>query len=81
MQEMLQVLADVTRHGILSQMRNSPYFSILIDETTDVAVEKQLIIFGRYITETKDVSQKNKLRININWNNMLIHSNAMPEKN
>ena len=30
-------------------MQASPFFSLLIDETTDVSILKQMIIYGRYI--------------------------------
>ncbi|KAE8293775.1 hypothetical protein D5F01_LYC06711 [Larimichthys crocea] len=55
MQEMVQVLSDEPRQHIFNSMRKSRYFSLLIDETTDIAVAKQLIIYGRYLTETHEV--------------------------
>lgn len=56
MQEMVQVLSDEPRQHIFKSIQKSRYFSLLIDETTDIAVAKQLIIFGRYLTETHEVS-------------------------
>ncbi|XP_078581210.1 zinc finger protein 862-like [Branchiostoma floridae x Branchiostoma japonicum] len=55
MSEMVKVLSDVPRKEILNCIRNSPYFSLMIDETTDVAVTKQLIIYARYLTEKHKV--------------------------
>ena len=34
---------------LLQHVHNSPFFSIVIDESTDVAVNKQLIMYVRYI--------------------------------
>ncbi|RXM32724.1 Zinc finger protein 862 [Acipenser ruthenus] len=53
--EMVKVLSDVPRHHILHTLHSSPYFSILVDEMTDVAEAKQLIIFGCYLTDCNEV--------------------------
>ncbi|XP_038054694.1 zinc finger protein 862-like [Patiria miniata] len=50
MQEMIEVLATVTRQKIHKSLQESPCFSLLIDETTDVAVLNQLIIFAQYLS-------------------------------
>ena len=47
--EMLHCLATVHLDTLLQHVRNSPFFSIVIDESTDVAVNKQLIMYVRYI--------------------------------
>ena len=48
MQEMIDALATVPRQKIMQDMQESPFFSLLIDESTDVAVMNQLIIYGQY---------------------------------
>ena len=53
--ELLEGLADHIKENILDELRNSPFFSLLLDESTDVAVEKQLIIYGRYLDSTQTV--------------------------
>lgn len=56
--EMVQVLANVPRNRVLGHLRESPFFSLLIDETTDVAVTKQLIFFARYLHKNKVVNSE-----------------------
>ena len=46
-QQMVECSASVVRED-LADVRASPRFSLLIDETTDVAVLKQLIVYVRY---------------------------------
>ncbi|MGH0115696.1 UNVERIFIED_CONTAM: hypothetical protein FKN15_038019 [Acipenser sinensis] len=53
--DMVKVLSDVPHHHILHTLHSSPFFSILVDEMTDVAVAKQLIIFGCYLTDCNEV--------------------------
>ena len=55
MREMVKVLADVPRNAIIDSMRSSEYYSVMIDETTDISVIKQLIIFGRYVDGNNEV--------------------------
>lgn len=52
-QELIECLADVVENETLQKLKNSPTFSIMIDETTDVAVQKQLVIFARCLVEGK----------------------------
>ena len=47
-QEVVDCCADTVRASVLRGVHESPTFSILIDETTDVAIMKQLIVYIRY---------------------------------
>lgn len=49
MQESIQALAEILSQAIIQSLQASPFFSLCIDETTDVSVTKQLIIYARYI--------------------------------
>ena len=49
MQEILLALGETIRQEIMDEAKFSPVFSLLIDETTDIAVTKQVIIYARYI--------------------------------
>ncbi len=49
MQELLHSLAHVLRNEITDEARQSPFFGLQADETTDVAVLKQLISYIRYV--------------------------------
>ena len=51
MQESIQALAEVISQDIVKLLQASPFFSLCIDETTDVSTTKQLIIYGRYLVE------------------------------
>ncbi|XP_071169572.1 zinc finger protein 862-like [Mytilus edulis] len=55
LQEMLHIIAEQIAAPILQDICNSRYYSILIDETTDIAVIKQMTILARYITENNQV--------------------------
>ena len=55
--EMLKCLASVVRSDLFKCARNSPFLAILIDESTDVSVHKQLIVYLRYIGSSGPVTQ------------------------
>ncbi|XP_071138765.1 zinc finger protein 862-like isoform X2 [Mytilus edulis] len=55
MQDMLLTINDQIQTSILQTIHNSPYFSLLIDETTDVAVVKQMTVMARYLTHDYQV--------------------------
>ena len=46
-------LAHVIRSTVYERISKSPAFSVLIDETTDVATISQLIIYFRHLDEGK----------------------------
>ena len=48
--EMLQCLTLVLEEQILSDLQSSDLFSLMTDESTDIAVLKQLVLVGRYVT-------------------------------
>ena len=52
--ETLQVTASVIRKPIFDTIRQSPFYSLLIDETTDMSVSKELIIdiYAKYLNTT-----------------------------
>ena len=47
--EMATCLAEVLRGHLVQKVIASPFFSILIDESTDIAVHKQLIMYVSYM--------------------------------
>ncbi|KAK3086416.1 hypothetical protein FSP39_018175 [Pinctada imbricata] len=49
MQDILQCLSEQIRTPILDDLKESRYFSLLIDETTDIAVLKQMTILVRFL--------------------------------
>ena len=48
-QELVEALAPTVAKPIQESLHKSPFFSICIDETTDVSVTKQLIVYCRYL--------------------------------
>ena len=50
MQDIVEVLAKVVQDEILKEVKASPFFAILADEKTDIAVLEQLIWYVRYIS-------------------------------
>ena len=51
--EFLFSLSDTIRQEVMSKMRNSPTISLMIDESTDVSVLKQLVVYGRSVVDGK----------------------------
>ena len=50
-QEIVSALGEVVVRKITVALQNSPFSVLIIDETTDMAAMKQLIIYGRYIED------------------------------
>ena len=48
-QEVVQALGETVSAPIISSVCQSPFFAVCIDETTDVSVKTELIIYIRYI--------------------------------
>lgn len=46
-------ITKVIRNEIINDIKESPVYSIMIDETTDVSVTKQMIVYCKYICTTK----------------------------
>ena len=55
MQEIVLAIGEAVLEPIKEEIQSSPVFSLLINETTDVSIIKQMLIYGRYISngETK----------------------------
>ena len=49
MNEMVQAIGAAVEEDILCEVKDSPYFSIILDEATDIAVIKQLGICVQYL--------------------------------
>ena len=49
LQETLQTLADTIRAPFYHAVKESPCYSMVIDETTDLAVCKDLIVYAKYL--------------------------------
>ena len=50
--ELLQCLSSVIEEQILDDIRSCDFFALMTDESTDIAVLKQLVLVARYMTET-----------------------------
>jgi len=49
--ELLHCLSQVIEEQILSDLQSSQFFSLMTDESTEIAVLKQLVLVGRYLTD------------------------------
>ena len=49
MQELVRALGKTVSMEIYQQLQMSPLFTLCVDETADVSVTKQLIVYGRYV--------------------------------
>ena len=49
--EALTAMAHVIHQKIIQQISESPQFALLIDETTDIAIDKDLIIYCKYLCD------------------------------
>jgi hypothetical protein len=49
MQEIVKALGETILESTLQNIQLSPAFSLLIDETTDVSIKKQLIVYCKYL--------------------------------
>ena len=47
--ELLQTLSSVIEEGILEDIQSSEFFALTIDESTDIAVLKQLVLVARCV--------------------------------
>ena len=54
-QEFLQVVGHYLEQQQLQDLFASPFFSLMIDESTDIAVLNEMVIYARYITPNADV--------------------------
>ena len=45
-QEVIQALGETIFSPILSNVRQSPFFSVYIEETTDVSIKNELIVYS-----------------------------------
>ena len=50
MQEVVLALAETVLKRIEEDLHASPVFSLLIDETADVSMTKQMIIYGHFLS-------------------------------
>ena len=48
-QEFLQVLGEQMEQEILENLWSSPHYSVTIDETTDIAIIKEMVVYALYL--------------------------------
>ena len=54
-QESLKVMGKQLRESQLMELRHCDHYSIMIDESTDVSVIKELVIYARYLSASGEV--------------------------
>ena len=48
---MIRILSEFFRKRLRDRLRHTPYYGIMVDETTDKATEQQLIIYIKYLDQ------------------------------
>ncbi|XP_041377598.1 zinc finger protein 862-like [Gigantopelta aegis] len=56
-QEMVAILGRQVQQEVFDEVRQANYFSLMLDETTDVSVKKQLTVYARYIKDKTPVTK------------------------
>ena len=51
--EFLGIMNDMIQESVLQSFRDSTYFSLMVDESTDISVLKQLVLYGRTVVKGK----------------------------
>ena len=51
MQEIVLAMGETVQESLKEEIQASPVFALLVDETTDVSILKQMIINGRYLLD------------------------------
>jgi hypothetical protein len=54
--EIIELLGNHLRQLLKKRLKTSPYFGIMADESTDKSVDKQLIIYIKYLHKTTEGS-------------------------
>ena len=55
LQEAVQAIASVIQSSISAGLQQSPFFSLMVDESTDIAVNKDLIMYVKDLDRTNAV--------------------------
>ena len=55
MQEAIMSLGEVISNKIFDDIRHSPFFALMCDETTDISVSKEVIVYARYLNSDRKV--------------------------
>ena len=53
-QEAVLAMGNIIRQDILTQAIDSPWYTIMVDETTDISVISEMIVYIRYIGAEQD---------------------------
>ena len=47
--EMIRIISKFCRKQLRDRLQHTPYYGIMVDETTDKATEQQLILYIKYL--------------------------------
>ena len=53
--ELFRVMGDQVRENQLTKLHQSDYYSLMIEESTDISVIKELVIYARYLSASAEV--------------------------
>lgn len=52
---MISVIADCIEYEVVKAMQQSPFLGIMIDESTDLSVRKNLVVYANILERSGDV--------------------------
>ena len=61
--EFLQVMSDQIKSVQLKALLSSPYYSIMVDETTNISIVKEMVLYARFISCTDGTIVNSFLKI------------------
>ena len=59
--QFVEALNQVVEDQILQELKSSPFFSLMADESTDISVSKNLLLYVRYLKQGKSLTRYLKL--------------------
>ena len=53
-QELVELLAHQIEEAQMTAFSHSPFYGLMIDESTDISITKQLVLYERYVNEVDE---------------------------
>ena len=51
----LSIVFSIVSRRICEQLKASPFFALIVDETTNIAVVKDVVVYARYLDQKRKV--------------------------
>ena len=73
--EMIRILSELFRKRLRDRLKHTPYYGIMVDETTDKATEQQLIIYIKYL----DRDELGDIKVVVEFLDLVVLPSAMAD--